>query len=488
MEAADGQGPCQCDWLPRTTGETLGRKRSPQPLMTTRNVKMRIAGGVVTMFPASLRMLAQPGIEDRNAMWDAMWINANLATMAGPEPYGAVRDAAIAVDAGKIAFAGAMASLPAAAGTLAVQVHDAGGAWITPGLIDSHTHVIYGGDSRYDFEMRLAGASRDEIYGSGGGVPGVVRATRAASDDTLFQAAAARVLELQAHGVTTLESKSGFGLDLETELRQMRLSRELARALPVTVVSTFLGAHGIGPEYAGRPGEYIDFLVETVLPACVAEGTVDAVDGFCDSIGFSHDQIGRLFGKARSYGLPVRLHADQYTDYSAGATAARFCAVTADHLEYASEATVAAMAEAGTAAGLLPGATYTLREARRPPVALFRQYGVKMTLATNSNPGSSPTNSPPMIMNLACNLFRITPEEALAGFTINAAAVLGMQATHGSLEVGKAADLAIWDIGHPADLSYLLGANRCIAVVKAGRVVHKAVRPPAVARAPLGAA
>ena len=345
-----------------------------------------------------------------------------------------------------------------------------------PAWSDSHTHVVYGGDSRRDFEMRLRGASRDEIYGSGGSVPGVVKATREASDDALFRDAARRVLELQAHGVTTLESKSGFGLDLATELRQMRLSRELAKALPVTVVSTFLGAHGVGPEYAGRPDAYIDFMAETVLPAAVKEGIVDAVDGFCDSIGFSHDQIGRLFTKARSFGLPVRLHADQYTDYSAGATAAKFKALCADHLEFASEATVIDMARAGTVAGLLPGANYTLRESARPPIELFRRHGVPMALATNSNPSSSPTNSPPMIMNLACTLFRISPEEALAGFTINGAKALGMEATHGSLAAGKVADLALWDISHPTDLSYLIAANRCIGVVKGGRVVLEAQR------------
>ena len=277
-------------------------------------------------------------------MWDTIWINANLATMAGSQPYGAVRNGAIASEGGRISYVGSMAGLPAEAKFVAGKVRDMGGAWITPGLVDSHTHVIYGGDSRRDFEMRL-GASRAEIYGSGGGVPGVVRNTREASDDTLFADAARRIGELQTHGVTTLESKSGFGLDLVHELRQMRLSRELGGALPVTVVSTFLGAHGLAPEYAGRPDEYIDFLIDAVLPAAVAEGVVDAVDGFCDNVGFNHSQIGRLFDKARSLGLPVRLHADQYSDFSAGALAAEYGALVADHLEYASEATVAAMAK-----------------------------------------------------------------------------------------------------------------------------------------------
>ena len=423
-------------------------------------------------------------------MWDTLWIHANLATMTGSQPYGAVLDGALASKGGRIAYVGSMAGLPAEARLAARNVHDVGGAWITPGLVDSHTHVIYGGDSRRDFEMRLRGATRAEIYGSGGGVPGVVRNTREASDDALFAEAARRIGELQAHGVTTVESKSGFGLDLANELRQLRLSRELGRALPVTVVSTFLGAHGLAPEYAGRPDEYIDFLVDTVLPAAVAEGLVDAVDGFCDNVGFTHAQIGRLFDKARSFGLPVRLHADQYSDFSAGALAAEYGALVADHLEYASESSVAAMAKAGTVAGLLPGANYTLRESRVPPIELFRRHGVPMAVATNSNPSSSPTNSPPMVMNMACTLFRISPEEALAGFTINGARALGLAADRGSLEVGKLADLAVWDISDPTDLSYLLAANRCIGVVKEGTVVHSVARPAPVARphAPAAAA
>lgn len=417
-------------------------------------------------------------------MWDIVWINAHLATMAGNGRYGEIRNGAIAASEGRIAFVGPMGKLPGRPEAIARQAVDLHGAWVTPGLVDSHTHVIYGGDSRRDFEMRLAGATRAEIYGSGGGVPGVVRQTREASDDQLFEDAARRLQELLAHGVTTVESKSGFGLDLRTELRQLRLSRELGRALPMTVVSTFLGAHGLAPEYAGRPDAYIDFLADTVLPAAVAEGLVDAVDGFCDNVGFSHEQIQRLFHKAREFGLPLRLHADQYSDFRAGALAARHGALVADHLEFASEATVIAMAHAGTVAGILPGANYTLREARVPPVELFRRHGVPMALATNSNPSSSPTNSPPMIMNLACTLFRLSPEEALAGFTINGARALGLVADRGTLETGKRADLAIWDIDDPTDLSYLLAANRCIGVVHAGRIALERAAYAPVARAP----
>lgn len=406
-------------------------------------------------------------------MWDAIWVNANLATMADENGYGAISDGAVAVKNGRIAWVGRREALPDTFRERAAEVHDANGAWILPGLIDPHTHVIYGGNGRRDFGMRLRGATRDEIYGTGGGVPGIVNATRTASAEELFMSAARRIRELIAHGVTTLESKSGFGLDLETELKQLRCSRELGRALPVTVVSTFLGAHGVAPEFKGRPDEYIGFLVDTVLPAAVSEGLVDAVDGFADTIGFSDAQIGRLFEAARAYGLPVRLHADQYTDASAGALAARYGALTADHLEYASEQSVEAMAAAGTVAGLLPGSNYTLRETRVPPIQLFRKHNIRMALATNSNPVSSPTNSPTAIMNLACTLFRITPEEAVRGFTVNAAHALGMQRDCGTLEIGKAADLSVWEIEHPDDLSYLLGANHCIGVVKEGRLVYE---------------
>lgn len=409
-------------------------------------------------------------------MWDAVWINANIATMAGSSPYGRIEDGAIGVSGGAISFVGPMREMPDGLELLAREIHDARGLWITPGLVDSHTHVIYGGDSRNDFEMRLRGATRDEIYGSGGGVPGIVRRTREASDDELFESAAIRIAEMQAHGVTTLESKSGFGLDLETELRQMRLSRELGRAMPVDVVSTFLGAHGLPPEFEGRRDDYVDFLISDVLPAAVREGIVDAVDGFCDVMGFSHAQIGRLFESARAHGLPVRLHADQYTDFSAARLAAQHAAVTADHLEYASEESVIAMAEAGTVAGLLPGANYTLRETAVPPIELFRRYKVPMSVSTNVNPSSSPSTSPPMMMNLACTMFRISPEEALAGFTVNGARGLGLLESRGSLEKGKLADLALWDIQDPADLSYLLGANRCVQTVKEGRIVYQA--PP----------
>lgn len=401
-------------------------------------------------------------------MWDAIWFNANLATMADDAGYAAIPNGAVAVKDGRIAWIGSTVDLPEAFAEKAVTVHDVRGAWVLPGLIDPHTHVVYGGNGRRDFGMRIRGATRDEIYGSGGGVPGIVNATRAASAEDLYVSAARRVREFLSNGVTTIESKSGFGLDLETELKQLRCTRALERDFPLTVVSTFLGAHGVAPEFKGRPDEYISFLIDKVLPAAVAQDLVDAVDGFADTIGFSDAQIGRLFEAAQMHGKAVRLHADQYSDASAGATAARFGALTADHLEYASEQTIITMANAGTVAGILPGANYTLRETRVPPIALFRKHNVRMALATNSNPVSSPTNSPTTIMNLACILFKMTPEEAVRGFTVNAAFALGLQNELGTLEVGKVADLSLWDIEHPDDLSYLLGANHCIGSVKEG--------------------
>jgi imidazolonepropionase len=394
--------------------------------------------------------------------------------MAGEDGYGVILDGAVAVKDGRIAWVGERAELAGPAYEQAAEVHDVAGAWILPGLIDPHTHLVYGGNGRLDFRMRIRGASRDEVYGSGGGVPGIVKATRAASREELFNSGSRRIRELIANGVTTVESKSGFGLDLENEIKQLRVSRDLGRALPITVVSTFLGAHGVAPEFKGRPDEYIAFLADTVLPVAVSEGLVDAVDGFADTIGFNDAQISRLFDAARGHGLPVRLHADQYTDAAAGALAARYGALTADHLEYASERSIAAMAAAGTVAGLLPGANFFLRETRMPPVDLLREYKIRMALATNSNPVSSPTNSPSAIMNLACVRFRLTPDEALRGFTINAAHALGMERDRGTLEAGKVADLSLWDIEHPDDLSCLLGANHCISVIKEGRRVYDA--------------
>jgi imidazolonepropionase len=415
-------------------------------------------------------------------VWDALFINARLVTMAGAD-YGLIDDGAIGVAQGRIAWLGERAALPAPPDELAPVVHDVGGRLLTPGLVDAHTHIVHAGERCSDYVLRNRGAGRNEIAAAGGGVRGTVYTTRATSDEALYEQTATRVRELIANGVTTFESKSGYGLDFETELRIMRVSRELGRRLPVTVRSTFLGAHGIGPEYDGRPDDYIGFLARTVLPAAVQQDLVDAVDGFCDVIGFSPAQIGVLFDAATAFGLPVKLHADQYNDTGAGAVVAKYKGLSADHLEYVSEPTVRAMAEAGTVAGLLPGANWTLLETARPPVELFRQYGLAMMVATNNNPSSSPTCSPTMMMNMATHMFRITPEEALAGFTRVGAKALGLAADRGTLERGKVADFAIWDVAHPAELSYRIAVNPCRRVVKDGAVVYDAVPPQIAERA-----
>jgi imidazolonepropionase len=409
-------------------------------------------------------------------MWDALFTNARLATMAGRD-YGLIADGAIGVAQGRIAWIGERAALPAAPEELAPLVHDVGAKLLTPGLVDAHTHIVHAGERCSDYVLRNRGAGRDEIAAAGGGVRGTVYTTRATSDEDLYEQTARRVRELIAHGVTTFESKSGYGLDFETELRIMRISRELGRRLPVTVKSTFLGAHGVGPEYDGRPDDYIAFLARTVLPAAVQQDLVDAVDGFCDVIGFSPAQIGVLFDAAAAFGLPVKLHADQYNETGAGAVVAKYKGLSADHLEYVSEPTVRAMAEAGTVAGLLPGANWTLLETARPPVELFRQYGLGMMVATNNNPSSSPTCSPTMMMNMATHMFRITPEEALAGFTRVGAMALGLAADRGTLERGKVADFAIWDVAHPAELSYRIAVNPCRGVVKDGAMIYQATPP-----------
>lgn len=411
-------------------------------------------------------------------MWDTLWINAAVATMeAGTSPYGLIDDGAVGVAEGRIAWVGEAAALPGRPLALAREVMDAEGRVITPGLCDPHTHVVHAGHRRGDFELRLAGATRDDIARVNGGVRGTMASTRQASPEQIFAQSARRVSALIASGVTTLESKSGYGLDLDSELKLMRVSREIGRRMPVTIVSTFLGAHGVPPEYEGRSGDYVAHLCDAILPAALAEDLVDIVDGYCDSPrfrGFSHEETGRMFEAGRAAGLPLTLHADQYSDFAAGALAARHGALSAAHLEYASEDTVRAMAEAGTVALLLPGANYTLFETAKPPVALFRKHGVGMALATNNNPSSSPTTMPTMIMNLACHLFRMTPEEVVEGFTRESARALGLSGDRGTLAAGKVADLVLWDVEHPAELPYRIAHNPVHLVVKDGAVVYRA--------------
>ncbi len=411
------------------------------------------------------------------ARWDALWVNANLATMTrSGRPYGAIENGALAVSDGRIAWVGPEVELPGGGGQ-AAAVHDAGGGWITPGLIDCHTHLVFGGDRSREFEMRLEGASYEEIARRGGGIVSTVEATRKASESELFLLAADRLGRLQLEGVTTVEIKSGYGLDPESELKMLRVIRRLAEELSVTVQATHLGAHALPPEFAGRPDDYVDLVVHEMIPQAVALGLVDAVDAFCEGIGFSPEQCARVFEAGRAAGLAVRLHADQLSDLGGAALAARFGARSADHLEYTSSAGVRAMASAGTTAVLLPGAYYFIRETRLPPVQAFRDAGVPIALATDANPGSSPLLSILLTLNLGCTLFRLTPEEALAGVTRHAAGVLALAPEIGTLEAGKRADLAVWDVGHPGELAYWMGQNLLVEVVRGGQVLRLGPEP-----------
>lgn len=404
------------------------------------------------------------------AQWDALWVDANLATMAteASTPYGAIEDGALATKDERIAWVGARSTLPPDTLTRIPTIYNTDGRWITPGLTDCHTHLVYGGNRAKEFEMRLIGVSYEEIARRGGGILSTVKATRDASEETLLESARSRLASLMAEGVTTIEIKSGYGLDVDTEAKMLRVARALGENNRITVTTTFLGAHALPPEYKDRSDEYIDFVCNGALPAIANEKLADAVDAFCEGIGFSAAQTERVFQAAQALGLPVKLHAEQLSDLGGAALAARYGALSADHLEYVSEDSIKAMAAAGTVAVLLPGAYYFLRESRVPPVDLFRRDGVDIAIATDSNPGSSPVCSLLLMLNMACTLFRLTPEEALAGVTRNAAKALGMSGSIGSLEVGKKADFAIWNIDHPAELAYRIGYNPCHQVIKDG--------------------
>lgn len=402
-------------------------------------------------------------------MFDTLLVNANLATMrAGGAPYGAIRDGAIGITAGRIEWVGPRDDLSGAPEALATDVLDAERAWVTPGLVDCHTHLVYGGNRANEFEMRLNGASYEEIARAGGGIVSTVLTTREASDHELATTAAGRLKSLLSEGVTTVEIKSGYGLDLATELRMLRIARLLGDTAPVTVKTTFLGAHAVPAEFKGRADAYIDFVVNEVLPAVASAGLADAVDCFCENIGFTPEQTMRVFDAAKALGLPVKLHADQRTDTGGAALAAKYGALSADHIEYSNEAGIAAMAAAGTVGVLLPGAYYFLREDHLPDIAAMRRHGLDMALATDSNPGSSPLVSILLALNFGCTIFRLTPEEALAGVTRNGAKALGMGTTHGTIEAGKVADLVLWKVDAPAELAYAMGANPCLRVLKSG--------------------
>jgi imidazolonepropionase len=390
---------------------------------------------------------------------------------ANGTPYGTIESGALAVKDGRIAWAGAAADLPGAPASLAQRVHDAAGAWITPGLIDCHTHLVYGGDRSREFELRLTGASYEEIARAGGGIRSTVAQTRAASEDELYAQALPRLRDLLAEGVTTVEIKSGYGLSLEHELKMLKVARRLGEDPAVTVRTTFLGAHAIPPEFDRRPENYIDSVI-AMLPEVAASGLADAVDAFCERIAFYPEQVARVFEAAGALGLPVKLHADQLSDLKGAALVARFGGLSADHLEYTGEDGVKAMALKGAVAVLLPGAFYFLRETRLPPIEALRKAGVPIALATDCNPGSSPITSLLLILNMGCTLFRLSPEEVLAGVTRHGARALGLQDTHGTLEAGKAADFVLWDITNPAELAYRIGHNPCRQVVKAGKIVR----------------
>ena len=402
-------------------------------------------------------------------MWDSLWYKGQLATMAAGRdaPYGAIEAGAIAVEAGRIAWLGPAAELPGSPEDLARDCHDLEGRWLTPGLIDCHTHLVYGGDRAGEFELRLEGASYEEIARAGGGIRSTVSATRAASEDDLLEAARPRLRHLLAEGVTTLEIKSGYGLSLEDELKMLRVARQLGALEPVEIRTSFLGAHAVPPEFEGRDEAYLQSVID-MLPAVAESGLADAVDAFCEGIAFSAEQTDRLFAAAVARGLPVKLHADQLSDLGGAALAAGHGALSADHLEYSNEAGIEAMARAGTVAVLLPGAFYVLRETKLPPVEGLRAAGVPIAIASDCNPGSAPVTSLLLMLNMACTLFRLTPEEAFAGVTRHAAAALGLGASHGSLEVGKVADFAIWEIERPAELAYRIGFNPLAERIKAG--------------------
>lgn len=402
------------------------------------------------------------------ASCDRMWINARLATLvAGRDPYGRIDDGVIAATNGRIVYAGPGKDMPA--GLSCRETVDCAGRWITPGLIDCHTHIIYAGSRAREFEMRLEGASYAEIARGGGGILSTVSATRAASEDELVKAALPRLDALVAEGTTTIEIKSGYGLNLATERRQLLAARRLGALRPVDVTTTFLGAHALPPEAEGDRAAYIDRVCREMIPAIAAEYLADAVDGFCEGIAFSPEEIALVFDAARSAGLPVKLHAEQLSNMGGARLAAQYHALSADHLEFLDEPGAAAMADSGTVAVLLPGAFYFVRETHLPPVGLLRQYKVPIAIATDCNPGTSPLTSLLLTMNMGATLFRLTVAECLAGVTREAARALGRLDQIGTLEAGKWCNLAIWDIDDPAELVYRIGFNPLCARVWRGR-------------------
>jgi imidazolonepropionase len=397
---------------------------------------------------------------------DKVWINARLATLGASRGLGLITHGAVAAREGRIAWIGPMSDMPALE---ADERIDVAGRWITPGLIDCHTHLVYAGDRAHEFELRLAGASYEEIARAGGGILSTVKATRAASEDELIATMLPRLDVLIAEGVTTIEIKSGYGLETDAEARQIRAARAMARLRPISVATTFLGAHALPPEAEGDNDAYIQRVCGDMLPAIAREGLADAVDAFMEGIAFNGEQTARVFEAAKRLKLPVKLHADQLSNLGGASLAARFGALSADHLEYTDEAGAMAMAKSGTVAVLLPGAFYFIRETRKPPVDLLRKHGVKIAIATDCNPGSSPLTSLLMTMNMAATLFRLTVDEIIAAVTREAARALGRLDETGTLELGKWCDLAIWDVERLAELAYRMGYNPLHARVWRGR-------------------
>ncbi|QSX40951.1 imidazolonepropionase [Shewanella cyperi] len=410
--------------------------------------------------------------------WDQVWIDINIATMdaAITEAYGAITDAALAVKDGKIAWLGKRSELPSF-DALATPVYRGKGGWITPGLIDAHTHLVFAGNRANEFELRLQGASYEEIARAGGGIVSTVKACREAEEAELFDLARRRLNALAREGVTTVEIKSGYGLDLDTELKLLRVARELGAHHHVDVVTTFLGAHAIPPEFKalgdGAADAYVDLVVNEMLPAVAAEQLADAADVFCENIAFNLEQTERVLTAAQALGMDIKLHAEQLSNLGGSELAARLGAKSVDHIEYLDEAGVKAIAQSGTCAVLLPGAFYFLRETKLPPIDLLRQYGVPMVLASDFNPGSSPLCSTLLMLNMGCTLFRLTPEEALKGVTCNAAMALGREHSVGIIREGMQADFCLWNITTPAELAYSYGVNPLVDVVKAGKVIHQ---------------
>jgi imidazolonepropionase len=407
-----------------------------------------------------------------NKQWDALWINGVIATCEdNGASYGLLLDSCIAVKNNKIIWLGKKSDLPATPEQLANKVYDVQGKCITPGLIDCHTHLVYGGNRCAEFEMRLQGASYTDIAKAGGGIRSTVAATRAASEDELLAQSLLRAEGLLAEGVTTIEIKSGYGLDLDNELKLLRVAKKLGEMLPVTVVTTFLGAHALPLEFLGRPDAYIDLVCDEMIPLIAKEKLAQIVDVFCEKIAFDLTQTQRVFEAAKKYNLKIKCHAEQLSDFGAATLAAQYGALSVDHLEFLSEQGVKTIAKSGAVAVLLPGAFYFLRETQLPPIDLLREHQVPIAIATDSNPGTSPVTSLLLMLNMACTLFRLTPEEALLGVTRHAAKTLGLEETRGTLRVGKNADFVVWDVEHPAELAYWMGRNFCSQVVREGCVL-----------------